>query len=117
MHGSVSPLCCRLQYLSRQLFSVGCHCTVVLSKAGRVYQLGGEDRTVTEIKLTEEISLVAALLTSAVLLTNTGTIISIQFGKKKTKSKIKFDELEERSMKPVLLVKHKDTCLLHFQLT
>ena len=97
--------------------SISGHCSLVLTRTGEVYRVGGDTRTVTRLDLgLDTVVMVAALTQVGLVLTDQGTLHSVTF-KQGNKKQVEFVDDGPRMKKPLRIEKNdKNSCLIHFQL-
>ena len=97
--------------------SISGHCSLVLTRTGEVYRLGGDTRTITRLDLgLDNVVMVAALTQVGLVLTSQGELHSITF-KQGNKKHVEFVDDGPRKKKPLRIEKNdKNSCLIHFQL-
>ena len=98
--------------------SLGEKYSVVLTKSGDIWRVGGDGRELVKIEFPIgrefNISFVAACESLALFATKDGNVFS--FGQKLGEtSLIELGGVEEAVKKPVKMIKSKDTVLVHFQ--
>ena len=97
--------------------SISGHCSLVLTRTGEVYRVGGDTRTVTRLDLgLDRVVMVAALTQVGLVITAQGTLHSVTF-KQGNKKQVEFVDDGPRMKKPLRIEKNdKNSCLIHFQL-
>ena len=98
--------------------SLGDQYSVVLTKSGDIWRIGGEGRVVIKIEIptskSYNIGFVAACESLAFFATSDGNVFS--FGEKQGNTKlVEFEEMKEKAKKPHKMVKTKDTVVIHFK--
>ena len=98
--------------------SLGEKYSLVLTKSGEIWRLGGEGREVIKVSIPAEkeysICFLAACDSMAVFAAKDGKVYSL--GQKQSGAGMKeLEGVDETTKKPVKIIKSKDTFVIHFQ--
>ena len=95
---------------------IGLAVSLVLTRSGEVWRLGGDSRTCVRLELGLEVSLVSALAHTGLVVTPGGELYTVTY-KRGSKTRVEVEAEVTSKMRPIRLEKNNESlCLVHYQI-